>query len=139
MTCEAIKHFGNRGEMFMNLRDVQQLLDATILTGEELLDRTVETCCGSDLMSDVLAFTKRNTLLCTGLTNLQVVRTADMTDLCAIVVVRGKIPSEEVLEAAAENCLPILSTESTLFDTCGILYKAGIRGCLKKECSYGRK
>ena len=65
----------------MNLQDVQKLLNATVHTGQEFLDRTVETCCGSDLMSDVLAFTKCNTLLCTGLTNLQVVRTADMTDL----------------------------------------------------------
>lgn len=123
----------------MNLHDVQKLLNAQVLTGSELLDRTVETCCGSDLMSDVLAFTKCSTLLCTGLTNLQVVRTADMTDLCAVVIVRGKVPASEVLAAAAENCLPILSTDFTLFDTCGILYAAGIRGCSKKECSYGRK
>lgn len=123
----------------MNLQDVQKLLNATVLTGAELLDRAVETCCGSDLMSDVLAFTKCNTLLCTGLTNLQVVRTADMTDLCAIIIVRGKTPSEDVLEAAAENNLPIMSTDCTLFDACGILYQAGIRGCSKKECNYGRK
>lgn len=123
----------------MNLQEVQKLLNATVLTGKELLDRTVETCCGSDLMSDVLAFTKCNTLLCTGLTNLQVVRTADMTDLCAIIIVRGKVPGEDVLEAAAENDLPIFTTEHTMFDACGILYSAGIRGCAKKECCYGRK
>ena len=68
----------------MNLRKVQELLDAKVLVGEEFLDRPVKTCCGSDLMSDVLAFTKLNTLLCTGLTNMQVIRTADMTDLCAL-------------------------------------------------------
>ena len=123
----------------MNLQDVQKLLNATVHTGQEFLDRTVETCCGSDLMSDVLAFTKCNTLLCTGLTNLQVVRTADMTDLCAIIIVRGKTPSEDVVEAAAENNLPIMSTDLTLFDACGVLYNAGIRGCAKKECSYGGK
>ncbi len=116
----------------MNLADVQKILDAKVLTGGELLERKVETCCGSDLMSDVLAFTKRNTLLCTGLTNLQVVRTADMTDLCAVVVVRGKVPSKEILAAAAENKLPVLSTGLTLFEACGILYSAGIRGCSKK-------
>ncbi len=117
----------------MKLVDVQKILGAKVLTGAELLEREVETCCGSDLMSDVLAFTKRHTLLCTGLTNLQVVRTADMTDLCAVVVVRGKIPSQDILEAAAENKLPVLMTECTLFDACGILYAAGIRGCTKKE------
>lgn len=117
----------------MNLHDVVKLLSAQVLTGSQLLDRKVETCCGSDLMSDVLAFTKRNTLLCTGLTNLQVVRTADMTELCAVVVVRGKRPCQEILEAAEESDLPVLMTDCTLFEACGILYKAGVRGCSKKE------
>lgn len=117
----------------MNLKDVKELLQARVLTGEDLLDREVETCCGSDLMSDVLAFTKRRTLLCTGLTNLQVIRTADMTDLCALIIVRGKIPNEEILQAAEENALPVLATKHTLFEACGILYQAGLRGCSKKE------
>ena len=68
----------------MNLKDVQRVLKAKILVGEELMERPVETCCGSDLMSDVLAFTKCNTLLCTGLTNMQVIRTRcfQQTALC---------------------------------------------------------
>ncbi len=57
--------------MSMNLKKVQELLEARVLTGEEFFDRKIATCCGSDMMSDVLAFTKCNTLLCTGLTNMQ--------------------------------------------------------------------
>ena len=102
----------------MNLNDVRKLLDAKICVGEEYLGRQVETCCGSDLMSDVLAFTKCKTLLCTGLANMQVIRTADMTDLCGVILVRGK--------------LPIMSTEYTLFEACGILYSNGLRGCSRK-------
>ena len=116
----------------MKLREVQKLLEAKVLAGEEFLDRQIETCCGSDMMSDVLAFTKRNTLLCTGLTNMQVVRTADMTELSGLVFVRGKVPDEEIVEAAAEDMLPVLVTEHTLFEACGILYAAGIRGCSKR-------
>ena len=116
----------------MKLREVQKLLEAKVLAGEEFLDRQIETCCGSDMMSDVLAFTKRNTLLCTGLTNMQVVRTADMTELSGMVFVRGKVPDEEIVEAAAEDMLPVLVTEHTLFEACGILYAAGIRGCSKR-------
>lgn len=119
--------------MCMDLANVKKLLQARVLTGSELLYRQIDSCCGSDMMSDVLAFTKRNTLLCTGLTNMQVVRTADMTELSALVFVRGKIPCEEIVEAAAENGLPMLSTDYTLFETCGILYEAGVRGCSKKE------
>lgn len=117
----------------MNLREVQELLQAEVLAGKNLLDRTVETCCGCDLMSDVLAFTKKNTLLCTGLTNMQVIRTADMTELCGVVFVRGKMPCGDIIEEAEENGLPVLTTGYTLFETCGLLYKAGIMGCSKKE------
>ena len=116
----------------MKLREVQKLLEAKVLAGEEFLDRQIETCCGSDMMSDVLAFTKRNTLLCTGLTNMQVVRTADMTELSGLVFVRGKVPDEEIVEAAAEDMLPVLVTEHTLFEACGILYAACIRGWSKR-------
>ena len=74
------------GGLSLKLMAVQQLLGATLIFGEHCLDREVKTACGADLMSDVLAFTKHNTLLCTGLTNLQVIRTADMTDLSGIVL-----------------------------------------------------
>lgn len=117
----------------MDLSDVQKLLAAKVLSGSDLLHRQIESCCGSDLMSDVLAFTKRNTLLCTGLTNMQVVRTADMTELSALVFVRGKIPDADIIEAAAENGLPVLATGYTMSEACGLLYGAGIPGCSKKE------
>ena len=128
----------------MNLKDVQRVLKAKILVGEEFMDRPAETCCGSDLMSDVLAFTKcntllctgltniqviRTTLLCTGLTNIQVIRTAGITDLCGIVIVRGKLPSPDFLNFAREAGMPVLSTGLTLFEACGLLYVAGLRGC----------
>jgi len=122
-----------KGAVCMDLSDVQKLLAAKVLSGSDLLHRQIESCCGSDLMSDVLAFTKRNTLLCTGLTNMQVVRTADMTELSALVFVRGKIPDADIIEAAAENGLPVLATGYTMFEACGLLYEAGIPSCSKKE------
>lgn len=117
----------------MLLQDIVKLLDAEVLCGQDLLDRKIETCCGSDMMSDVLAFCKCNTLLCTGLTNIQVVRTADMTELSAIVFVRGKKPGNLIVDEAAENNLPMLATNHTLFEACGILYGAGLKGCKRGE------
>lgn len=115
----------------MLLQDVLQLLNAQVLTGEELLQREVADCYGSDMMSEVLAYCKSNSLLCTGLTNMQVVRTADMTELGAIVFVRNKRPAEEVIAEAKDNGLPLLVTELTLFEACGLLYQAGLRSCHK--------
>lgn len=114
----------------MRLIEVKRILKADVLSGAELLE-TVEAlaACGADLMSDVLAFTKSRTLLCTGLTNPQVVRTAELIDLCGLVFVRGKIPPDEVISMAAERGLPVLSTRLPLYETCGLLYAAGLPGC----------
>ena len=65
----------------MLLSEVREILKADILTGEENLDREVTSACGSDFMSDVLAYVKNQALLLTGLVNPQVVRTADMMDM----------------------------------------------------------
>ena len=85
--------------------------------------------CGADLMSDVLAFTHAGTLLLTGLTNPQVVRTAEMAGISAIVFVRGKIPPPETIKLAEEKGIPLLATRYTLYETCGRLYTAGLPSC----------
>jgi predicted transcriptional regulator len=109
---------------------VQKLLKAKTLTGEGLLDQLeVKMICGSDLISDVLTFTKEKSLLLTGLTNPQIIRTAEMIDLCGIVFVRGKTPSDEVVSMAAERSLPLLVTDLPLYESCGLLYNAGLQGC----------
>ena len=61
----------------MTIRDIISLLDAEIISAADL-DLEVKTACGSDMMSDVLAFVKDQSVLLTGLLNPQVVRTAEM-------------------------------------------------------------
>lgn len=116
----------------IKLSQVCEKLNAKVLLGVDQLNREVGSACGADLMSDVLAFTKQSTLLLTGLTNVQVIRTAELSDLCAIVFVRGKLPSKEILEAAANNRIPVLLTCYTLFEACGLLYQMGVPGCPHK-------
>ena len=113
----------------MKLYEVQRVLGASQIWGHHCLDRDVATACGADLMSDVLAFTKDGALLLTGLTNPQVVRTADVGGLTAIVFVRGKIPSQEATEMAKELDIPLFSTPHTLFEACGILFSKGLKPC----------
>ena len=83
-------------------------------------------------MSDVMAFAKADSLLLTGLTNAQVVKTAASRNIAAIILVRGKEPSTEAIDMAKELQIPILTTQYILFETAGILYTKGIVGCLKK-------
>lgn len=114
----------------MRLKAIQKLLRAKVLTGEDLLDQLeVKMICGSDLISDVLAFTKEQSLLLTGLTNPQIIRTAEMIDLCGIIFVRGKRPGDDVIAMATERKIPLLVTDLPLFESCGVLYNAGLPGC----------
>ncbi|ABR48432.1 conserved hypothetical protein [Alkaliphilus metalliredigens QYMF] len=110
----------------MNLREIQRLLDAEVLTGEEYLDREVKTCFACDLMSDVLSCVDDKTLLLTGLTNPQTIRTAEMIDIAAIVFVRNKNPDQKTVDLAKENELVILRTKHIMYTSSGILYENGL-------------
>lgn len=112
----------------MTVRDVKDKLGARVLVGEDHMDEEVESACGSDMMSDVLAFSKDHSVLLTGLCNPQVIRTAEMLDIVCIVFVRGKKPDEFMLHMAKERNLIILSTGHRMFSACGILYEAGLHG-----------
>lgn len=112
----------------MTVADIKNILNATIYCGEELLGQEVVTACGSDMMSDVLAFVKDQSVLLTGLVNLQVVRTAEMMDMVCIVFVRGKVPDQAIIDLASERGIILLSTKYRMFTACGLLYENGLKG-----------
>jgi len=113
----------------MKLREVLSVIEGKVISPDVDLDAEVEMACGSDLMSDVLAFTHAGTLLMTGLTNPQVIRTAEVAGIAAIVFVRGKFPPPETISLAREMDIPLLASKYTMFETCGRLYKAGLPSC----------
>ena len=115
----------------MTLREVKEILEAEVFVGHNQLGMEVKTAFGADLMSDVLAFAKAGSLLLTGLTNPQVVRTSDVLDIAAIIIVRGKRPLPETIQLAEELQIPLLSTKYILFETAGRLYTKGIVGCIE--------
>lgn len=112
----------------MTIRDVKAILDAEVICGEELLDKEVHTACGSDMMSDVLAFVKDQSVLITGLCNPQVIRTAEMMDIICICFVRGKMPDEAMIALAEERSIVLIATKLRMFSACGLLYEGGLRG-----------
>jgi predicted transcriptional regulator len=113
----------------MKLKEVLAVIDGRVITANPQLDDEVAMGCGADLMSDVLAFTHEGTLLLTGLTNPQVVRTAEMAGIRAIVFVRGKIPPPETINLAEEHGIPLIASRYTLFETSGRLFAAGLPSC----------
>ena len=112
----------------MHLYEVRDILSAQVLWGETLLDQEVGSACGSDFMSDVLAYVKDQALLLTGLVNPQVVRTADMMDMKCIVFVRGKVPDESILKLAQDRRIVVMTSHRRMYDACGLLYVNGLAG-----------
>jgi len=113
----------------MILEKIKKILKAEIIDGAKNLQMEIKMCCGCDLMSDVLAFIKPNSLLLTGLTNPQVIRTAEMADIKVVCFVRGKKPDKETLALAKSKSIPLLLTTLPMFEACGRLYKEGLVGC----------
>lgn len=113
----------------MKLCRVLDVIEGRLISKNVDLDQEIEMGCGADLMSDVLAFTHEGTLLMSGLTNPQVVRTAEMVDIKAIVFVRGKLPPPETVALAEEKGIALLASKYTMFETCGRLYEAGLPSC----------
>ena len=117
----------------MKISTIQELLGAEVLTGADRLGEHVYSACGSDMMSDVLAYVKDQAVLLTGLMNTQVVRTAEMMDMRCVVFVRSKQPTPEIVELAEESGIVLLATPKRMYEACGILYSNGLVGNKEKE------
>jgi len=119
----------------MKIRDIVEILDAHVFCGEAQLDLEVQSACGADLMSDVMAFVKDRVVLLTGLMNPQALRTADLLDIKVVVFVRGKKPTPDLVEMALESGMILMTTKYSMFLACGRLYEAGLRSGGVREIS----
>jgi len=123
----------------MTLEEMKDILGAEVVVGSDCMDIEIRDAFAADLLSDVLAFAKEGTLLITGITNPQVVRTAEMLELVGIVCVRGKKPDAEAMKLAQIKKVPILSTRYIMFETCGRLFKNGLGGCVERVDDAGSR
>jgi predicted transcriptional regulator len=118
----------------MKLREIIDLLHADVLVGNDHLDDIeVDHCFSADLMSDVLGRAHANGVLVTGVTNPQAIRTADIADIQAVCIVRGKQPEAETVALAKQKDLPLFITKMGMFEACGILYSNGLRGVAERQ------
>ena len=122
----------------MTLREMADILSAEVLVGDDGMDVAIRDAFASDLLSDVLAFAKEDTLLITRITNPQVVRTAEMLELLGIVFVRGKRPDEDAVKLARAKKIPLVCTRYIMFETCGRLFASGLVGCIERVDDAGK-
>jgi predicted transcriptional regulator len=117
----------------LRLRQIVTVLSCEILSGEDCLDSVLEICFAADLMSDVLATAPHGALLVTGLASSQMVHTAEVADLAAIVLAAGKRPTDEAVAIARQRKLPLLLTGLSMFEVCSVLSQHGLRGAVRRE------
>ncbi|MBQ8469501.1 MAG: hypothetical protein IJ720_01225 [Clostridia bacterium] len=110
----------------MKIQEIVALIDAEVKSGSDKLEEEVSSAFGSDMMSEVLAYVQNQGVLLTGLVNEQIIRTAAMMNMYCIIMVRGKQPTDNMVEMAEDNDLVLLTTERTLYETSGILYTNGL-------------
>ena len=113
----------------MKLIEIKELLEAEIVSGEYDPEIEIKIGCSSDLMSEVLAFGKPGSILLTSLTNIQVTNTANVADIKVVCFVMEKIPDENIINLAKKNDIVVLTTKLTTFESCGRLYKNGLKSC----------
>jgi len=118
----------------MKFSEIIRIVEGTVLTRHNASNLEIASVAGCDLMSDVLTYSKPEALLLTGLANSHVIRTAEMADLAAIVFVRGKQPTPEVVAMAEEKGIPLASSPHSMFEMCGRLYVAGLVSCDTPVC-----
>lgn len=117
----------------MKLQAICEALQADVITGSDMRDTDILSACGSDLLSDVMAFAKDSSVLLTGLVTLQTIRTAHLMDIRAVIFVRGKIPTQDMVDEAKKNGMLLATTKLSMYLACGKLYASG----LKRGSMYG--
>lgn len=113
--------------MNMNLSQIIGIAQGEVITDELSTDVNIHGGYCADLMSDVLAYSRPRAVLITGLTNPQVVRTAQMADFRAIIFVRGKRPQQETIDIAVQENIPLISSPFGMFELSGKLHDAGLK------------
>jgi hypothetical protein len=111
----------------MNIQLILDSVEGVLITAKNLELLEVETAFTSDLMSDVLTVEVNKTLLITGLSNLQTIRTAEMCDIECIIIARNKRVTHDMIELAEKSKIRLIGSPFSVFRIAGILYQKGIK------------
>lgn len=111
----------------MKIHELLALVEGKVVTGTDYHSYNIEYGLASDLMSDVLTLDVENSILITGLANLQTIRTLEMSDIECVIIARNKQTTPEMIELANENEITIIDSPFTIFRISGILYQNGIK------------
>lgn len=112
----------------MTVFDIAKSLGLETRAGKDHLDEEVTGGYASDLLSDVIAHSRKGNLWVTIQTHPNIVAVATMKELAGIILTGGREPDPGTLERAAEEGIPILVSPLFTFELVGRLYQKGISG-----------
>ena len=110
----------------MQVSEIISTTDGQLVCGTESAGLNLRFAFASDLMSDVLTVTQDEVLLITGLSSVQAIRTAIMSDIRVILFVRNKRITDEMKTVAEQSGLTLIASRYSMFRAAGMLFKAGL-------------
>lgn len=112
----------------MTVQDISDHLGLSLVGGAGTTDREVSGAYVGDLLSDVMAHSHQGQVWITIQVHLNIVAVAVLKEHAAIIIVNGRTPAAETLAKAAEENVPILTSDLPAFDICGKLHALGVGG-----------
>lgn len=110
----------------MKVQELVNKLNLKVLSGEKGLDREIEGCYVSDLLSDVMGNADAGNIWITLQTHKNVMAVASLKELSCIILVKGLTPNEDTLNQSNEEEIPILQTSMNTYEVTGKVYELGI-------------
>lgn len=111
----------------MQIEEIVHIIDGAVLTTREPGKKEIRYAFSSDLMSDVLTRDYEDTVLITGLSNIQAIRTAEMSDIGLVIIARNKEVSDDMIQLAESSDIVLIKSAYSLFRISGLLYNAGVK------------
>jgi len=116
----------------MQLSQIIELVNGSVVIDGSCINAIeITSVCSADLLSNVLRYGKKGALLVTCLNQPQVIRSAEISDIPAVLLALGAIPEKDMISLARDKNIILLTTRLPMYTTCGVLYTAGLRSCVE--------
>ena len=106
----------------MKVQELVDKLGLKVLSGANGLDREIDGCYISDLLSDVMGNAMEGNIWITLQTHKNVMAVASLKELACVILVKDLVPNAETIEQSNDDGLPVLQTSLPTYEIAGLVY-----------------
>ena len=106
----------------MKVQELVDKLGLKVLSGANGMDREIDGCYISDLLSDVMGNAMEGNIWITLQTHKNVMAVASLKEMSCIILVKNLVPNDETIEQSNDEDLPILQTNLPTYEIAGLVY-----------------